>query len=358
MKTSRVLPGAIVAGSVAVAAMFAAAPASAATLPAGAKITVIEQYSDQFFDVNPATAFGTAVGTVDALIDEYVTGVDVDDSGHGYATATALVFPEEADLEGPVLEAANGFGYPVGGWIYQADANTGKLSGGKAVEIGILGDDDIWADECTAIDYSKGVILAACIVWDEEWYGTLYIGEVDYDYAADYAYLEAEAVFGGEGFVNLQAIALSPIDGTLYGFGYGFSSWVIDLEGDTLEYLNETTNIVYGADFDRTGQLWLSVDTFDAIPVAAKGAPRLLDTTSWYGLSTWDFDINTDVLVDTYSTVDPYDVDIVEAITVWGVLANTGATVTPAPVVAASGVLLVGALLAAGAMVLRRRQDT
>ena len=92
--------------------------------------------------------------------------------------------------------------------------------------------------------------------------------------------------------------------------------------------------------------------------MAAKGAPRLLDTTSWYGLSTWDFDINTDVLVDTYSTVDPYDVDIVEAITVWGVLANTGATVTPAPVVAASGVLLVGALLAAGAMVLRRRQDT
>ncbi len=43
MKPSRVLTGALIVGAVAVASMFAAAPASAATLPAGAKITVIDQ---------------------------------------------------------------------------------------------------------------------------------------------------------------------------------------------------------------------------------------------------------------------------------------------------------------------------
>jgi hypothetical protein len=43
------------------------------------------------------------------------------------------------------------------------------------------------------------------------------------------------------------------------------------------------------------------------------------------------------------------------AITVWGVLAATGATMSIAPAVAASGILLAGAILAAGAMVLRRR---
>jgi hypothetical protein len=37
------------------------------------------------------------------------------------------------------------------------------------------------------------------------------------------------------------------------------------------------------------------------------------------------------------------------------VLANTGSTMSIAPAIAASGVLLLGAILAAGTMVLRRR---
>ena len=63
MKSSRMLTGALVVGSVAVASMFAAAPASAATLPLGQKITVVDKYDLQYYNVNPADAVATPVGT-------------------------------------------------------------------------------------------------------------------------------------------------------------------------------------------------------------------------------------------------------------------------------------------------------
>ena len=353
MKSSRVLTGALIAGAVAVASMFAAAPASAATLPAGQKITVIEQLSDQFFNVNPANAAATAVGTVDSLIEEYVSGVDVDDAGLGYASATALEFVgEEFEI-----------GVPDGGWIYKADANTGKLSDGKPVLIYLPDAEDPYSDECSAIDYSKGVITAVCYIYEQseqEFYRTAFIGTVDVTSDPSNALLTPLTILTDydDNFYYFAAIAISPTTGTIYAFsGYQYDAYTITLDDAEPTFIDYTNDAVVGADFDRSGQLWLSVDTFDPPSFAsAKGGPQFQATTSTYGLSTWDIAAAEDTLISTYTTTEPYDVDVVEAITIWGVLAATGSTASPvAPAIAASLILLAGAILAAGTMVLRRR---
>ncbi len=362
MKPSRALPSAIVVAALAVASMFAAAPAAAASLPAGAKITTIEQLTDQFYTVNPISAASTPVGDPGSLIPEYVTGVDVDDTGHGYATATAVLDEEDftaADVESnPELALFPGFGIPDGGYIYKADANTGDLTGGKIVEIGIS-EIRVYADECSAVDYTGGKILAACMVHDDQepFESTTYIGYIDYDYEADEAYLTAETVLEGEGFLPIQALAVSPIDGTIWAFdGYWYDSFTVTLGEDELTEVDDTNWAVLGADFDRSGQLWLSVDTFEPPAfAAAKGGPQFAVSTSSYGLSLFDLTTHADNLVSTYTTDDLHSVDIVEAITVWGVLAATGSTMSIAPAIAASGILLLGALMAAGTMVIRRR---
>src|SRR4051812_47924639 len=157
MKQIRALPGAILVVVVAVASVFAAAPASAATLPAGQKITVIDSWDDQFYTVNPADALASPTGTP-APIDQVVTGVDVDDNGSGYAVATQTYSGGGAIVEVylPFSRALDG--YVDGGYVYRADANTGKLTDGKPVLIAADSpeDHDEWADECSAIDYSKG----------------------------------------------------------------------------------------------------------------------------------------------------------------------------------------------------------
>jgi hypothetical protein len=354
MKSSRALTGAIIVGAVAVASMFAAAPASAATLPAGQKITVIEQGTDQFSTVNPANAAATPVGTVDALIDEYVSGVDVDDAGLGYATANELIdIGEEFVIP-----------FPDGGWIYKADANSGKLSDGKPVFIDLPGEDDPQATECSAIDYSKGVITAICYLYEEseeELYRTAYIGTVDATTSPDYALLTPLTTLSDyeeDNFNYFTAIAISPTVGTIYAFtGYQFGAYTITLDDAEPTFISNTVDAVVGADFDRSGQLWLSVDTTNPASSADfKGGLEFQATTSVYGLATWDIAAAEDTLIATYTTTEPYDVDTVEAITIWGVLAATGSTASPvAPAIVASLILLAGAILAAGTMVLRRR---
>jgi hypothetical protein len=124
--------------------------------------------------------------------------------------------------------------------------------------------------------------------------------------------------------------------------------WTITLDDASPEFVEYTDNFeVLGADFDRGGQLWLSVDQFVI--------PALLANVSQLDLATFDFATNEVVVVAPFSSADPYEIDYPASITVWGVLAATGATVPIAPAVAAAGILLLGALLAAGTLVLRRR---
>ncbi len=364
MKPSRVLPGALVVAAVAVASMFAAAPASAATLPPGQKITVVDQWTDQFYNVNPSNAIGTPVGTA-TLVEDWVSGVDVDDTGVGYASATYFYYdPIIIDIEddeeltaGPIAPERSlvPFGYvPDGGAIYKADANTGKLTDGKYVYIDLPGFEDPLADECSAIDYSKGVILAVCYtgygseLTDTAYYGTIEFGD------GDFAHLTPITTLYGEYFHYITAIAVNPVDGAVYGFSV-YDSALVQFTGDddSVKFMGNIEDYdVWGADFDRSGQLWITVsEVFDEVPALAALNPSLLS------LATFDFAANAAVIVDEFATEEPNEIENPEAITVWGVLAATGSTMSIAPAIAASGILLLGALMAAGTMVLRRRSS-
>ncbi len=341
MKPAHALTGAIIAGSVAVAAMFAAAPAAAATLPAGAKITVIDAFGDQFYNANPATAVATPVGTPTPVA-PMIQGVDVDDTGHGYAVGTLEIYvePEEGDTSDPRVDDE--------AYLYKADANTGALTEGKQVRIDDGGEDPVWANECSAIDYSGGVIIAVCYSWGNSDIG--YVGVVDP--SGEDAVLAVDTILWEQdgNFHYFTAIALDPTDGTLYGFDLGrvSSLWTITLDNADPELVEDQPlwYVVHAADFDRGGQLWLSV--------IEEVVPSALNET-YVELATFDFDAFAIVPVDYFSSEDPYEIDLPGALTVWGVLASTGSSVSLAPAVAASGVLLLGAILAAGTMVLRRR---
>ena len=344
MKSSRAIPGAIVVGAVAVASMFAVAPASAATLPPGQKISVVDVFGDQFYNVSPTTAVATPVGAPTA-VDTWVTAVDVDETaGVGYAIATYYEYEEPE--EGEDL----GERYASEGWLYKADANTGKLSDGKQVLIDDGGELLVYANECTAIDYSKGVITAVCYTWGEGEIG--YVGTIDP--SGEVAVLDTDTVLWeqDDSYHFFTAIAIDPLDGTIYGFETSKFNyvWTITLDGEDPVLFGEGDDYlfydVFGADFDRGGQLWLSVEP-PAIPAALN--------ETYMTLATFDFDNVTVVPVSNYASEDPYEINRPEGITVWGVLAATGSTVTAAPAIAASGILLLGALLAAGTMVLRRR---
>ena len=373
MQPSRALPAAIAVGAVAVASMFAAAPAAAATLPPGQKISVIDSWSDQFYNVNPTSALGTPVGTPDT-IDEYVTGVDVDDAGHGYAVATQTYWPSADVAAAVVLPYSNPLdGYVDGGWLYKADANTGKLSDGKPVIISSPEMKAEPADECSAIDYSAGVIVAVCYTYDwyepepvplvEEgddappaeliegyWDVTTYIGTVDAS-DPDQAVLTALTTLLGDGYKYFAAIAKNPIDGKIIGFDWYFNeSYYITLDDEYPEYIDDLEDYqVWGADYDRGGQLWLTVVPF------RDGGLAALAFESYFSLATYNFITGQPVLVNSFSSELPYQIALPESITIWGALAATGSTISVAPAVAASGILLLGALLAAGTMVLRRR---
>jgi hypothetical protein len=341
MKHSRSLAGALIVGSVVVASMFAAAPASAATLPAGQKISVIDNVDAQFYNVSPATAIATPVGTPTPIATE-ISGVDVDDAGHGYAIATLFEYEE------PEGDEQFGDRFPSEGWLYQADANTGALSDGKQIRIDDGGNDPVWANECTAIDYTAGVITAVCYTYGNVRIG--YVGTIDAS--------GAEAVLTADTFlweqdgtdIYFTAIAIDPTDGTLYGFSLTFTNhiWTITLDGaDPVKVSEDSIGYtVAAADFDRSGQLWLSV-----VPTIVPSALN----ASIYQLATFDFAALEVVPVDNFASEDPYAIAAPTALTVWGVLAATGSAMSIAPAVAASGVLLLGAILAAGTMMLRRR---
>jgi hypothetical protein len=327
MKPSRALTGAIIVGSVAVASMFAAAPASAATLPAGQKISVVDTNTWQFSNTSPVDAALTPIGTPTGLAEnEYVEAVDVNDEGKGYALTTTW------EPDGP--------GY-AGATLYTADANTGTLNNAMVVQI-VTGplDEPVLADadSCFALDYTGGKLLASCNIYGDG--SSAWIGYID----PATAILTPETLLYGEDFIEFQAIAVSPIDGAIWGFE-GYAAYIISLDNEEADYVGSVEMSVWAADFDRSGQLWVSAyRALDADRVIEEGEEGL----AILNLESGEFDFNA-------AWSDP-DAEI-NALTVWGVLAATGSTVSlAAPAVAASGILLLGALMAAGTMVLRRRK--
>lgn len=353
MPKTRALAAGTIATALAVASLFAAAPASAAPLPGGQKITVVNSYDGQYFNANNDTAALTSVGAANqALLEEdnvELQGIDVDDNGLGYAVGTS--YPEGPD----------------GAYLYAADANTGTLTEIAPIRILFPPDSFLYPDECTSIDYHKGVVTIGCN--DDGRFDAAYIGVWDFDggymidvieLTGDPAIDEDDEQFPSEpdnGFdaVYLQAIATDPIGGQLFVFGGAsiyendgppsFINGMWTASQDAGLTLVDTTGEyeIWGADFDRGGQLWAT---------AYRTEPPSLIPSDYAGLAT----VNTttgDLPFGEPWADQEYDI---QAITVWGGLPATGPADNTAPLVAAALLLLAGTILA-GVTVLRRRGE-
>ncbi len=337
MRKARALTGVLVVGAVGIASLFAASPASAATLPAGQKITVIDQNSDRFYEASPADAALTPIGNPPGLIDECVTGVDVDDDGHGYAVAS--LFEHFCDGGEGFLAA-----------LYTADANTGLLSNQLQVTIDPAGEDPFPADSCDGIDYTGGVLWASCNT-SPQGVQHAWFGPVDPTTGVLTPAIHLCAACGaGFEYNYFTAIARHPVTGVLWGFSWE-SGGEVGGEYD-LWTLDPTTGITHeadldligmGADFDRDGQLFITTATF--IP----GSDLIQ-----MDLATVNTSDGTNPFVAPY-TGTPLEFWS-EALTVWGkeALPATGPALSAPLVVSAALLLLVGAILAVGATARRR----
>lgn len=232
----RLLAVAATAAAVALAVFTVAAPASAATLPAGQKITIIDSHDDAgpdegpYYDVNPADAAATPVGTGSGTP---AYGLDVNDDG---------------------------FGYEVGDYgtnrLYKADANTGTISDPKVLELAGGGEDeDLY--NCRDIDLNPvtGELLIVCVVFSNEIGNVGIIGSIDTATG-----LVTPVVSMPPQGLTFDAIATDPVTGTLWVFGYdeGYQSYIVDRALQTATEVAPMDNTVDGADFDRNGQLFIT----------------------------------------------------------------------------------------------------
>lgn len=318
----------IVAGTaaLALAALLAASPASAATLPAGQRISVAansSQFEDpqttQLFDIDPATAAGTAIGEPDADAHP-IFAIDVDNDGHGYATGQVTVDDETSVAT-----------------LWVADANTGTFSSPVTIEIPLLGSEVY----CPSIDYSGGQILITCNQEGDGSFITV-LGVVDP------ATGDVEVIIGieadGETYTEFTALATSPA-GVLWAFGYDnvapFAATVdlgSETVGERLPLVNNDGEAVAGADFDRDGQLFATV--------LAEGDPVF---------ATVDLGTGAVTAVAEYPFVEL--TGSASAITVWGnapALAATGAAGALPVGLGSALLLLVGAAFIANGRWSRR----
>jgi hypothetical protein len=341
MFKSRALTGALFVGAVAVASLFAASPANAAPLPAGQKITVVEWETWQFFDANSVDATLIPVGTPGELpIGESVEAVDVNDDGQGYAVTTTYVEPEPEPCEEEFCPLPDPI--PSGATLYKADAIAGTLS--EPIPVTILTNEGpvfTPADECLALDYTDGVITVACDIFDQD-DASAWIGNVD----PDTAKLVTDTALFNDDFVRFEAIAISPIDGMLWVTdGWTYGTLVL---GEAPISVGYSPMFVWGADFDRDGQLWVSVSNPD------EPADRVIDPGE-DGLAILNLAEGGGSF--TFNAAWSDQEAEINAITVWGkqTLPATGSADLSAPITAAALLLLAGTILA-GVTVLRRRE--
>ena len=339
MRRSRALTGAITVGAFTIAAIFAASPASAATLPEGQQITVIDYLEGeaQFLDANPADAVLTPLAAPEPFDFENIGAVDVNDEGLGYAIA-------------------NFDGDPGVSSLYAADANTGTLSSPLLVMLD-FGDVQVEAESCSALDYTAGVLMAICFGEYENNY-IAYWGTVDPTAAPGEAWLSPLYQFDNEEFYFFGAMAVDPTTGIVYATASPDGSGLFALsedEGATL--VTEMDKPAFGFDFDRNGQAWVTTyeDVFNGEFLISRPALATVDLVDGSNPFIEPFTVDGELLSEPW----------ILPITVWGAaapdvapaaLAATGAEASVLPIVGAAGLLLAGAILAA-VTVLRRRQS-
>lgn len=272
------------------AGLLTASPASAATLPDGQRITVIaneftgdNEADNTYLHVNPADASGTQVGAVSSTL---VTSFDVDDDGLGYGT-------------GVVSDGQIGGDVPM---LYPVDAASGVTGPGVPI---VPVDPAVTITNCQGIDYSDGVITLACVNQPDA-IAFAYLGTVtpDGDFTVFYNSVEQD-----ETTYDFSAIAVDPVSGTLWAFGrnsdFLIGAWPVDRSSDPwtigdMVIADEVPWGIWGADFDRDGQLFITIST---------DAPDQLAT----------FALDTGVTsVVGFFTVDGIEPGNVAAITVWG----------------------------------------
>ena len=331
MRTSRTLS--IVAGTAAIvlASLTVAAPASAATIASGQKITVIDLIQaevgptgSRFFDVDPANAAVTAVGNVQAP--DTVYGLDVNDEGVGYAIA---FYSEDSENPGEPQSWV-----PV---LLTADAKNGTL--GDFVDI--VPTVEITINLCTGIDLQpNGEIIVACLDLRDGLLNS-YIGVVTPEGAF------TPFISSGENDVeeyDYTALAFNGVTGELWAFAFigenddEPAAFLLNRAAGTQGPPIALTEDVYGADFDRNGQLFVSSydDATDVETLAA----------------------TVDLATGVVTVVGPYSEDLfVESLTVWGkpALAATGSPVDALPAgLGAALLLLAGAAFIATQRISRK----
>ena len=293
---------------------------------------------------------------------EWLEAIDVDDDGQGYAFTTSYqtFYPEPPDGCEPEDTDPGCIVIPyreaVGATLYEADAVAGSLS--TPINVSILVDDTGEepdfddADSCLAIDYSAGIIMAACNIYDYEDSGNdyAYIGEVDP--GTGRLYPDPNGVLGGIAedpeFIEFEAIAKSPLTGKFVGFDARDNAVYEWLKGTLPVSPGSADFAVFAADYDRDGTLWVSVVAPDApVPLVGPGES---------GLATFDFASGDFPFSEVWS--DPFA--IINALTVWGkpTLPATGPAESSAIAVGAAGFLLLGAILAVGATARRRETES
>ena len=314
---------ALTAGSLFVlASVFAAAPASAETLPSGQQITIVDFEDGQFYNASPVNADVTPYGT---SIVENVAAIDVNDLGQGFALSNEYVE-----------------GQAVGSSVHKADAKAGTLMDAHGIIVG-----DVLARECSAIDLAAaGTVAAICSTGDGDGGYLQYAGLLD----PSTGLFTIEVALDNEHYYT--ALASNPLNGVLYAFSVTqgpAQAWVIDFAADTSTSLGvELSHHAYGADFDRDGTLWITTGV-----EITQGD----DTFLYPALATLDLASGAASVVGLYTTPDAEVVDFAQALTVWGpALAATGSVVDAMPIaLGALLLLLAGAAFAATSRIARAR---
>lgn len=300
MRVSR--PLSIVAGvsAIALATLVVASPASAATLPDGQKITIVDLIQaqvgptgSQSYLVSPTDGASTAVGSVQAP--DFVGAADVNDEGLGYVTITAYT---DEDVPFPVLAAYN--------------ANTGEYSSPVPIT---TNDVDLPLSWCNGLDLQpNGEIIAACVFAPDGTFDS-YIGVVAPD-----GLFTPFITDNVNNVPNLtyEALAYNAVNGELWAFASndGTVAYLVDRANGTLGLPLFLDEAVLGADFDRDGQLFGSaIDT---------------DAEAW-ALATIDLSDGDVTFVGPFTSASG-QLSPVFALTVWGAkpgLAATGVEVLP-----------------------------
>lgn len=327
MRASRILGVLAGATAIALAVLTVSAPASAATIAAGQKITIIDALDQSegegpFYNVNPADAAATPVGTPTGA---YTYGLEVNDDGVGWAIGLSQFG------DSPFLPT-----------IWDANANNGTVSNPRAL---LFAEGD-YPDRCEGIDLNPttGELLIACVQYDVP-----ELGDISTINTVDLAtgLLTAVVLLNGEAFQEFTAIATNPVTHVLWGFGPydGDASFIIDrtLQSATLEAYMD--NNVWAADFDRNGQLFLSSELYDGAEFEWPSLAVTDPSDGNYSFNEWFVATDTDAVLI-----------FVGALSVWGKLAATGSTPAETlPVALGSALLLLaGAAFIATARLTRR----